>query len=64
MAAGIKDRYKAEELVGREVVVVVNLDAKNVAGIESQGMVLAGEGGGTLALLMPDKELPPGTRIR
>lgn len=64
LAAGIKEGYSKEELVGREVIVVANLDPKNVAGVESQGMVLAGESDGTLALLMPDKELPPGTRIR
>lgn len=63
VVAGIKDRYSREELLGRQIACVVNLDPKSIAGIASQGMVLAAEDEGSLSLLGPDKELVDGSRI-
>lgn len=61
--AGIQKYYQPEELVNREIVVVANLEPKKMMGMESQGMLLAADIDGEPILLMPDKEVPPGTII-
>ncbi len=61
--AGIALQYKPEELLNRQVIVLVNLEPKKMMGLESQGMVLAG-GDKEIALLQPDKVIPNGTVIR
>lgn len=59
--AGVKQWYKPEDLIGKQVVVVANLEPRVMMGLESQGMILmAGE---EPVLLMPQKEVPPGTEI-
>lgn len=60
VVAGIKERYPAASLVGRQVVVVVNLEPRKIAGIESEGMLLAAE---DMTLLAPEKETKPGSKI-
>jgi methionyl-tRNA synthetase len=62
--AGIAEHYAPADLVGRKVVVVANLQPTTIMGIESNGMVLAGSGAGSLALLTLDRELPPGSKVR
>jgi methionine--tRNA ligase beta chain len=62
--AGIAKFYKPEDLVGKEIVVVANLEPKKLMGIESQGMLLAAEKDGEPVILVPEKEVPPGTKIR
>jgi len=62
LVAGIKQHYAPEELPGKLVAVVANLKPATIRGIRSEGMVLAAAGG-TLALLSPDREVEPGTRI-
>jgi len=62
--AGISKFYEPKELIGREIVVVVNLEPRTLMGLESQGMVLAASDEGRSILLKPDKEVPPGTKIR
>lgn len=62
--AGIAKFYKPEDLVGKEIVVIVNLEPKVVFNLESQGMLLAADVEGKPILLIPDKEVPPGTKIR
>lgn len=64
IVAGIAEFYNPEELVGREIVVVANLEPRMFKGVESQGMLLAADEEGKPVLLMPDKEVPPGTSIR
>jgi len=61
--AGIQKYYTAEELIGRQIIVVVNLESKKMMGMESQGMLLAADVNGEPILLMPDKEVPPGSKI-
>ena len=63
IVSGIRAYYQAEELVGKTVVVVTNLQSAMLRGIESQGMVLAASGAGTVALLTPVKEVPPGSKV-
>ena len=62
--AGIKKFYSAEELMGKLVAVVVNLQPKSVAGVVSECMILAAFNDEQLAVLRPDRELPPGTGVR
>ncbi len=61
--AGIKRHYHREELVGKLVAVVANLKPATIRGVRSECMILAASDG-TLAVLTPDREVPPGTRIR
>jgi len=63
MVAGIAEGYAAEDLVGKTIVVVANLEPAKIRGIESQAMLLAAVGDGGISLVGPDKELPPGTRV-
>jgi methionyl-tRNA synthetase len=64
VVAGIAEHYRPDALVGRKVVVVANLEAATLMGVTSNGMVLAGSAGDTLALLTPDQDLPPGAKVR
>ena len=64
LVAGIAKFYQPKNLIGREIVVVVNLEPKTLMGIESQGMLLAADVEGKPVLLKPDEEVPPGTKIR
>jgi methionyl-tRNA synthetase len=64
LVAGIGLAYQPEELVGRQVVVVANLQPAKLMGIESQGMVLAASIDGKPVLLRPDAEVPPGTKVK
>ncbi|MEM7261919.1 MAG: methionine--tRNA ligase, partial [Planctomycetota bacterium] len=64
IVAGIRPFVEADALVGRSIVVVWNLAPAKLRGVESQGMMLAGQDGETLGILSPEPALPPGTRIR
>ncbi len=63
IVAGIAEYYKPEELVGRAVVVLVNLKPRKLRGIESRGMLLAAECGDKLRLVTLDGDMPPGAKI-
>ena len=63
IVAGLALFYSPEDLIGREIAVVVNLEPKTVFGVESQGMLLAADDNGRPVLLVPDKEVPVGTKI-
>ena len=64
VVAGIASRYTPEELVGRKVVIVANLQPAKLMGIESNGMVLAASIGGEPSLLAVDPSVPAGTKVR
>jgi methionyl-tRNA synthetase len=65
IVAGILQDYKPEDLVGKSIVVVVNLKPTKLMGIESRGMLLATDAGkGGLALVTFDKEADPGAKVR
>jgi len=64
LVAGIAKYYKPEDLIGKEIVVVVNLEPKKLMGIESQGMLLAANVNGEPVILIPEKEVPPGTKVK
>jgi methionyl-tRNA synthetase len=64
VVAGIAQWYTPDELVGRQVVVVANLQPAKIRGVESNGMLLAADSEGAAILLTPDKEVPPGAKVR
>ncbi len=64
LIAGIKSDYRKEELIGKQIVVVANLEPRKLRGIESQGMLLAADDNGKAVLLQPEKNVRPGTRIK
>lgn len=64
IVAGIKKTYQAKDIIGREIIVVVNLEPRMVMGIESNGMLLAASDDSGPVLLRPDKDVPPGSGIR
>lgn len=63
IVAGIGEHYKEEELVGKKIVVLKNLEPKKLKGIESQGMLLAAHKDGKLVLLTVDKDIDSGAKI-
>jgi len=64
IVSGIKQHYSAEEMVGKKVMVLVNLKPATLAGVLSEGMLLCAEDTeGNLALLSPEKEMPSGASI-
>ena len=62
--AGIAEMYRPEELVGRQIVVVANLQPRKMRGIESQGMLLAADVDGQAIILQPETKVPAGSRVR
>ncbi len=64
IVSGIKKHYSAEEMVGKKVMVLVNLKPAKLAGILSEGMLLCAEDeNGELALMIPEKKMPSGAEI-
>jgi methionyl-tRNA synthetase len=64
LVAGIALQYEPESLVGRQVIIVANLEPAKLMGVESQGMVLAASQDGKPILLQPEAPVPNGTRVR
>jgi methionyl-tRNA synthetase len=64
IVSGIKQHYSAEEMVGKKVMVLVNLKPAKLAGVLSEGMLLCAEDAdGNLALMTPEKNMPAGAEI-
>ena len=64
IVAGVRGHYEPEQLVGRQIVVVNNLETALLRGEESQGMLLAASDGDAVVLLRPDRECPPGAKVK
>ncbi|MDD4989888.1 MAG: methionine--tRNA ligase subunit beta [Candidatus Pacebacteria bacterium] len=64
IVAGIGLEYSPADLIGRQIIVVVNLEPKVLMGFESQGMLLAADDNGKPILLIPEKEAPNGCEIK
>lgn len=64
IVAGLAGVYEAQDLEGRQVVVVANLKPIKLMGIESQGMVLAAEDSKGIHLIVPDASVIPGSKIK
>jgi methionyl-tRNA synthetase len=63
VVAGIAGHYSPDCMVGKQVIVVANLKAAKLMGVESRGMVLAAHSTDNLAVLSPDKETPAGSKV-
>lgn len=62
--AGIGKSYNPEDLIGKKIIIVANLEPRSLMGFESQGMVLAANSESGPVLVMPDKEVNPGTELK
>ena len=63
ICAGIRNHYTAEELVGKQIVVVANLETAKLRALESQGMLLAASDEGRVIILTPEKTVLPGAKV-
>ncbi len=64
LVAGLKKHYSPEELEGKSVVVLTNLEPRVLRGVESQGMLLAAQSNDKVTVLVPDTEVDLGSTIR
>jgi methionyl-tRNA synthetase len=65
LVAGIRAHYEPEQLVGKQVVVVANLEPAMLRGVESQGMLLAAsDSDGRLAIVTPEKPVAAGAAVK
>jgi len=61
--AGISQYYKPEELVGKQVVLLMNLKPRKLMGLESNGMILAANSKDGIAVIVPEKVVPEGSEV-
>ncbi len=64
IVAGIRSSYRKEELLGKQIVVVDNLEPAILRGVESQAMLLAAQGENGPVILMPEKEVSIGSIVK
>jgi methionyl-tRNA synthetase len=64
IVAGIAQHYTPEELVGKSIIVIANLEPATIRGVESEGMLLAGTDENGVVVLTTDKEMIPGSKIK
>ena len=64
IVAGIAERYKPDELIGKQIIVVVNLEPAKIRGVESNGMLLAASADPEISVLVPLREVPDGSKVR
>ena len=62
--AGVGKVYSPEDMMGREIIIVANLETRSLMGLESQGMLLAADSEPGPILLKPSKDALPGSRIK
>ncbi|MBQ5403543.1 MAG: methionine--tRNA ligase, partial [Bacteroidales bacterium] len=64
LVSGIAEHYDPKEIIGRKILMIVNLEPRKIKGIESKGMILCAVGGdGSLHFLNPDAELENGCQV-
>ena len=64
LVAGLKQHYTPEQLIGKQIVVVANLEPAVLRGVESQGMLLAAGDDETVAILTPEHSVKSGSTVR
>jgi methionine--tRNA ligase beta chain len=64
LVAGIAQEYKPEEIVGKQVPILMNLKPATLMSVESKGMILAADDNGKAILLHPDREVRLGSKVR
>jgi methionyl-tRNA synthetase len=63
ICAGIRGQYAPEELIGKQIVVVANLETAKLRGLESEGMLLAASDDGRVIILTPEKSVAAGAKV-
>ena len=63
VVAGISEHYKPEEIIGKKVAMLINLEPRKVMGVESEAMILAAHDEGKLSVLIPEKDVIEGSEI-
>ena len=63
ICAGIRGQYAPEELLGKQIVVVANLETAKLRGLESEGMLLAASDDGRVIILTPEKSVAAGAKV-
>ena len=63
ICAGIRGQYAPEELVGKQIVVVANLETAKLRGLDSEGMLLAASDDGRVIILTPEKSVAAGAKV-
>jgi methionyl-tRNA synthetase len=63
ICAGIRNHYAPQDLLGKQIVVVSNLETAMLRGMESQGMLLAASDSGRVIILTPEKSVPAGSKV-
>ncbi len=64
IVAGIAERYKPDELIGKQIVVIANLEPAKIRGVESNGMLLAADAAPEISVLVPYRKVPNGSKVR
>ena len=64
ICAGIRNSYTPEELVGKQIIVVANLETAKLRGMESQGMLLAASDEGRVIIMTPEKSVQAGAQVK
>ena len=62
--AGIGKTYEPADLIGKQIVIVANLEPRSLMGLESHGMIVAGSDDQGVVIVTPERELPPGTKLK
>jgi len=63
LVAGLKQWYTPEQLVGKKIVVVANLQPATLRGVQSNGMLLAAQSGNDVVILTTEKDIPAGSKV-
>src|SRR5262245_709016 len=64
ICAGIRNSYTPEELVGKQIILVANLETAKLRGMESQGMLLAASDGDRVIIMTPEKAVQAGAQVK
>jgi len=64
IVAGIAESYQPDQIIGKEIPLLLNLEPRKIRGVESQGMILAADVEGKAVLLHPEREVPRGSLVR
>lgn len=64
IVAGIGKTYEPEQLIGKQIAIVANLEPRKLMGLESNGMLLAASSDAGPIILIPDREVPPGSGVK
>ena len=64
LVAGIRKSYSKEELIGKKVIIITNLEPATIRGVESQGMLLAASDENGISILTPQRDIALGSKVK